>query len=74
MAKRGPRPTYDRIGPNKVGAPLFSTRLDVPIFHHIKAHPEGPRQYIERLVTEDVERTGTGLLGQPKGVAPDSAP
>lgn len=41
----------------KDGAPMFSTRLDPPIYEHIKARPEGPRAYVQRLVTEDIERT-----------------
>ena len=43
MGKRGPKPKYERILTNQEGAPMFSTRQDPPIFHHIKAQPEGPR-------------------------------
>ena len=58
MGKRGPKPKYERILTNQEGAPMFSTRLDPPIFHHIKAQPEGPRAYVERLVSDDMNRAG----------------
>lgn len=41
---------------------MFSTRLAPPIYHHIKAQPEGPRAYVERLVSEDINRTQPGNL------------
>lgn len=43
------------------GSPQLTTRLDPPIYDRIKNHPEGTRPYIERLVTEDAERTGEPL-------------
>lgn len=42
------------------GAPFLGLRLDPPIYQHIKARPEGPRAYVQRLVTEDIERTSQG--------------
>ena len=65
MAKRGPKPSFDRVGPNKVGAPMFSTRLNVEVYNHIKSRTEGDRKYVERLVAEDAERTGEPLGGLP---------
>ena len=44
------------------GSPQLTTRLDPPVYERIKKHPEGIRPYIERLVTEDAERTG-GTMG-----------
>ena len=38
---------------------MFSTRLDPPIYHHIKAQPEGPRAYVERLVNDDMNQAVT---------------
>lgn len=42
---------------------MFSTRLDPPVYHHIKAQPEGPRAYVERLVNDDISRTATSQPG-----------
>lgn len=42
------------------GAPYFGVRLNPPVYNHIKKQPK-PRDYIERLVTEDAERTGEPL-------------
>lgn len=63
MGKRGPKPKYERILTNQEGAPMFSTRLDPPVYHHIKAQPEGPRAYVERLVNDDISRTATSEPG-----------
>ncbi len=54
MGKRGPKPTYERIAANKDGAPLLAVRLDPPVYEHVKAQGEGPRAYIQRLVTQDM--------------------
>lgn len=35
---------------------MFSTRLEPTVYNFVKAHPEGPRAYIERLVTADIEQ------------------
>ena len=59
MGKRGPKPTYERIGANKDGAPLLSVRLDPPVYEHIKAQPEGPRAYLQRLVGQDMPAPAT---------------
>jgi hypothetical protein len=61
MGKRGPKPQYERVGSNKVGAPTLSTRLDPLVYQHVVHHPEEPRPYIERLVRQDAERTGIPL-------------
>lgn len=39
------------------GAPMFSTRMDPKIYHHIRQQSEGARNYVERLVAQDMERT-----------------
>lgn len=64
MGKRGPKPTYERIGSNKKGAPLLSMRVDTPVFERIKSRPEGPRAYVERLVTEEAARCGEPLAAE----------
>ena len=69
MGKRGPKPKYERILNNQEGAPMFSTRLDPPIYHHIKAQPEGPRAYVERLVNDDMNRAG---ISQPRNTQENS--
>lgn len=51
--KMGRPKKYDGDGD---GAPYLGVRLDPPIYEHIKARPEGPRAYVQRLVTEDIER------------------
>lgn len=38
----------------KHGAPYLGVRLDPPVYEHIKAQEEGPRAYIQRLVTQDM--------------------
>lgn len=43
--------TYDTAGD---GAPRLTVRLDPAILHRVKHHPEGPRNYISRLVLNDV--------------------
>lgn len=40
------------------GAPYLGLRLDPPVYSHIKNQPEGPRAYVQRLVTEDMDRRG----------------
>ena len=61
MAKRGPKPTFERVAANKEGAPLLAVRLDPKVYTQIKARPEGARAYIERLVTEDASESGAAL-------------
>lgn len=67
--KRPPgRPREYEERPGKEGAPLFTTRLSPPVLRHIKSREktptkENPRAYIERLVTEDADRTGEVLGG-----------
>ena len=70
MGKRVPKPKYERILTNQEGAPMFSTRLDPPIFHHIKAQPEGARAYVERLVTDDMNRAGISQPGNTQANSP----
>ena len=73
MGKRGPKPKYERILNNQEGAPMFSTRLEPLVYHHIKAQPEGPRAYIERLVNDDINRIQPGSAQQEACTAPDPA-
>lgn len=65
MGKRGPKPAYERLNEEQKGAPLLNVRLNPPVYNHIKAQPGGARPYIERLVTEDAERTGEPLGSVP---------
>ena len=73
MGKRGPKPKYERILNNQEGAPMFSTRLDPPVYHHIKAQPEGPRAYVERLVNDDMNRVQPGSTQEQARTTPDPA-
>jgi len=53
-SKRPPgRPRkYERDGE---GAPFLGVRLDPELYNYIKTRSEGPRAYIERLVSDDKE-------------------
>lgn len=44
------------------GAPYLGLRLEPQIHEHIRNQPEGPRAYVERLVTEDMEKSGERLV------------
>jgi hypothetical protein len=44
---------YDGTGE---GAPFLGLRLEPPIYEHIKARAEGPRAFIERLVSESIDQ------------------
>lgn len=67
QGKRPPgRPRLYEERPGKEGAPTLSVRLAPLVHSHITNHPEKPRAYIERLVTEDAERTGEVLGGAGK--------
>lgn len=52
---------------------MFSTRLDPPVYHHIKAQPEGPRAYVERLVNDDMNRVQPGSTQEQARTTPDPA-
>lgn len=55
MAKRGPKPAYDRLTDNQLGAPKLTVRLDADCYQHIQSQPDGPRAYIQRVVRADME-------------------
>ena len=74
MAKRGPKPTFERVAANKEGAPLLAVRLEPRVYTHIKGRPEGARAYIERLVTDDAQLSEQGtsrpLVGESSAELP----
>ena len=39
------------------GAPKLNVRFDPRLYGHVQAQPQGPRAYLEALVTEDIGRT-----------------
>lgn len=56
--KAGRPKKYVSTKPGERGAPYLGVRLDPPVYEHIRAQPEGPRAYLERVVSEDMQRTG----------------
>lgn len=55
--KRGPKATYEKTKDYHRGAPRLATRVDPDVLEWIDSRSEGVRQYIERLVRADRERT-----------------
>ena len=57
--KRKPgRPRVYANVEGKSGAPLLGIRFDPELYQYAHRQPQGARQYLERLVREDIERTG----------------
>ena len=56
-AKAGRPKLYDQSKPNRRGAPQTTIRFSPPIHEHIQKQVGGARTYLERLVTDDIERT-----------------
>ena len=67
MGKRGPKPQYARVAANKKGAPLLAVRLEPTIYEFVKAQPEGPRAYLERVVSKEMEKDGAADRGEAQG-------
>lgn len=51
---------------------MLNVRLNTPVYSRIKSRPEGPRAYVERLVTEDADRSGESLVGHEVGLVEES--
>lgn len=56
--KRGPKAKYQHEKRYQAGAPLLTTRINPETLDWIRTRPEGTRTYLERIVGEDMERTG----------------
>lgn len=46
------------------GAPYLGMRLEPSIYEHVRAQPEGPRAYVERLVTDDIHKQKPNVPAQ----------
>lgn len=57
MGKKAGRPKVYENQQGKRGAPTLAVRLPPEVHRHITEQPEGPRGYIVRLVTEDMDKT-----------------
>ena len=57
LAKKTGRPKVYENEQGKRGAPTLAVRLSPEVHQHIVTRDEGPRAYVERLVTDDIERT-----------------
>ncbi len=68
--KRGRKKAFLRDD-GRAGAPQITIRLSPPILERVRSHPDGSRAYVERLVTEDIQRSGEEAGHQVEKSAPD---
>lgn len=62
--KPGRKLRYAQQSPHQGGAPKLITRVEPEVLDWIHSRPEGTRPYIERLVTDDMDRANSGESGQ----------
>ncbi len=55
--RRGRKKAYQRED-GRAGAPQITLRLSPEVLTRVRTHPDGSRAYVERLVTEDMEKSG----------------
>lgn len=69
--KPGRKLRYAQQSPHQGGAPKLITRVEPEILNWIHSRPEGTRPYIERLVTEDKDRSH---LAPAESTSPEDVP